>query len=41
MAAAKSEGVALTERYDYTGVWNGLSVRVARGQASNSPASPA
>ena len=33
-AAAKSEGVALTERFDYTGVWNGLSVRVARGQSS-------
>jgi subtilisin family serine protease len=33
-AAAKSEGVSLTERFDYTGVWNGVSVRVARGQAS-------
>jgi minor extracellular serine protease Vpr len=33
-AAAKAEGVALTERYEYTGAWNGLSVRVARGQVA-------
>ena len=40
-AAAKSEGVSLTERYDFTAAWNGLSVRVARGQAAKLAACPA